>query len=423
MAPPGGPATIPSRGCQQQLQGRRGCPRGYPVHPCPGPERHLDFLREPWLLEIPSCHCLPPTVGSPPSGSPSHPPGRGPSARGGPAPRRGHQEAPTPGAKEATTRPCSLLKGSPSPLLPAPTPPLPASAPALTSCCPGWPPPDLTVLSPGRQAPSAPSDSPRPRPAPSSRWGTARPLPRPAPFSVVTLPARPPPPSPTPKIKARCHHHRPGAVSPPAAALLPGSPGCGAPRAQETPLWTVPELITRAQSGQNEALPAKPAQPLPPCGGRLSVCSLKMVTVPPGGHRVRSAPRTGWWLPHQTVQTASPPHTSPAGQRRSRDPLKKTLQLAQNKGRPGQEACGRCRRWANPRLQRGERTNLGQYCPLPAAPSEASTPESGLRAGKPHPHPILGQALCSKLPLPRVLCYRSGGRGFCEDFTNSATTG
>lgn len=181
--------------------------------------------RTVWLLEIPSCHCLPPTVGSPPTGSPSRPPGRGPSAQGGPAPRAGQQEAPTPGAKEATTRPCSLLKGSPSPLLPAPTPPLPASAPALTSCCPGWPPPDLTVLSPGRQAPSAPSDSPRPRPAPSSRWGTARPLPWPAPFSVVTLPARPPPPSPTPKIKARCHHHRPGAVSPPAVALLPGSPG------------------------------------------------------------------------------------------------------------------------------------------------------------------------------------------------------
>lgn len=125
--------------------------------------------------------------------------------------------------------------------------------------------------------------------------------------------------------------------------------------------------------------------PLPPCGGRLSVCSLKMVTVPPGAHRVHSARKTGWWLPHQTVQTASAPHTSPAGQRRSRDPLKKTLQPAQDKERPGQEACGRCRRWANLRLQCGERTDLGQCCPLPAARSEASTPERGLPAGKPHP--------------------------------------
>lgn len=45
--PTGGPATIPSRGCQQQLQGRRGRLRGHLVHPCPGPGRHLDFLREP----------------------------------------------------------------------------------------------------------------------------------------------------------------------------------------------------------------------------------------------------------------------------------------------------------------------------------------------------------------------------------------
>ena len=142
------------------LPGSRGggAPRGSDYHPLPGlpaaaagTKRASSRVPRPplpgawtapglsqitmWFLEIPllAIASLPLLAHLPPAAPPTLRAGV-PQQREGRPHGRATKRPPTPGAKEATTRPCSLFKGSPSPLLSAPTPPLAASAPALTSC-------------------------------------------------------------------------------------------------------------------------------------------------------------------------------------------------------------------------------------------------------------------------------------------------